>query len=229
MLNAFRGRLRAGTSLLRSAALLFCLSVSVGAQATGTITGVVVDGNGDPVPHARVRLAEDMRAMDLSKTFPAGDDGRFVISNVRWGTYTVQAMKPEDGYPDPFVLIYRYHVSQPTVTVAAATPTAEVTVPIGPKAGSLLVRAVDGATGKELGPATLTLRRRDDPRVAIQLEAASDAVLVPAAAPLMIAVHVDGYADWYYPGVGPQALAKPLTLGAGEEKSLDIKLAPLPK
>jgi len=204
-------------------------AIFLAAQTVGTINGVVIDPDGNPVPDARVRLADaPVRAMNIEKTTPTGTDGKFVIGNVKWGTYTLQAMKPEEGYPDPFVLMYRYHVVQPTATVSPAQPVADIVVPIGPKAGQLRISIADAATGKELDSATMTLVRRDDEFVKTSIPVAGAPVLVPAETLLVIAIHVDGYSDWYYPGRTVRGLAEPISLGSGEQKTLRVRLQPLP-
>ena len=68
--------------------LLCCLLVPAGvalAQGTGTVSGTIIDSNGDPLPGASVRL------VDTQLGASSNVDGEYTIGAVTPGTYTVAA------------------------------------------------------------------------------------------------------------------------------------------
>ena len=83
--------LKATKSLLLLVACCLCLSFTVLAQTTGSISGQVKDEKGAVMPNATVTLRNV--ATNLSRTAQTDDDGRYRFSNVEVGEYelTVEA------------------------------------------------------------------------------------------------------------------------------------------
>jgi len=213
--------------------VLICLLLTaffqpiLAAQIGGTITGIVINENLDPVPLARVRLATSpVRPMDTSITYGADEQGRFIIPNVEWGTYTLQAMKPDEGYPDTFLVFYRYHVDQPTATVSPAQPFVDVTIPIA-KGGRILATVIDAVTGHAVDSAKLTMYLMASTPLSASFPADSPDILATAGIVFEIGVHADGYVDWFYPDLATRSSATHITLKPGERFSFTAKLKPL--
>jgi hypothetical protein len=211
---------------------LLALSVPLGltAQMSGTITGVILNENLQPVPHDRVRLADNpVGPMNTEITYGSDDAGRFVIPNVKWGSYTLQGMKVDDGYPDTFLLFYRYHVAQPTVTLSPDEPLADVVVPIGPKAGRILPVVTDAATGAAIDSSEITLYMSGSVPLSASFPGDSKNILAPASIVFSIGVHAKGYADWYYPGVATRGAAGNVNLKPSEQLNFNVRLQALPR
>ena len=199
-------------------------------MGTGVITGAVLDGNGQPVVGATVRLADaPVRAIDLDRATTAVTDerGKFVISGVKWGIYTLQAMKPEDGYPDPFVQFYRPAGAQPTVSISEYRPNEDVIVPIGPKAGSVEITVKDAVTGKPVGGAEARLRRWRAPFYSVSVPA-DGKVVIPSGVGIDLEVHAEGYEEWHYFSSGNGVKPGALEMAPGEKRIVEVRLRPLP-
>src|SRR5436190_15679532 len=80
--------------LLRLVLLLLAMPVLLLAQATGTITGSVVDSSGAVVPDARV-IATNV-GTKLARTVVTDDGGQYVLPLLAIGTYEVRVEK--DGF-----------------------------------------------------------------------------------------------------------------------------------
>jgi hypothetical protein len=73
--------------LMLASAILICLSISVLAQTTGSISGVVKDQKGAIVPKASVTLREV--TTNSSRTVASDDEGRYRFNNLPVGDYEV--------------------------------------------------------------------------------------------------------------------------------------------
>jgi hypothetical protein len=69
--------------LMLASAILVCLSVSVVAQTTGSISGVVKDEKGAIIPKASVTLREV--TTNNSRTTATDDEGRYRFNNLPVG------------------------------------------------------------------------------------------------------------------------------------------------
>ena len=148
--------------LLGSALLLG----SAWAQVHGTVTGTVLDEMGKPLVKARVRVVEKTpfaghRPIQFYET---DSNGHFLIGHVPWGTYIVVGGKEDAGYPNTQFAFYS-NLAVPTVVLTPDSPTVDVDLRFGPKAGILEVAPVtDEATGKEIRSAAIApdcCRRQD--------------------------------------------------------------------
>lgn len=70
------------------------LSAGVAAAQVGSVTGLVVDGLGEPVEGARVSLHNETGCAGYVLT---GPDGAYLFEEVAVGVYTVRAGKPQVG------------------------------------------------------------------------------------------------------------------------------------
>jgi Carboxypeptidase regulatory-like domain len=205
------------------------LSGSAFAQTTGTISGVVVDENGQPLPKALVRIAETKpfygsRVLDFYET---DKDGRFLIEHVPWGTYAVMAKKEDSGYAD-MGFAFESNLAVPIVMLAPAFPKLDITVPLGPKAGKLdLVSLTDAETGKDLlESGAITLRRVQNPKFFMTTSTKTlRPFFVPANTDVSIEIAARGYKAWPGPDQAEQGRIR---LKPEEILKLEIKLQPDP-
>ncbi|HZS26727.1 MAG TPA: carboxypeptidase-like regulatory domain-containing protein [Candidatus Angelobacter sp.] len=168
-------------------------------QEAGTISGIVEDETGKPVPNAKVHIAEKAagsahRAIQMHE---ADSNGKFTISHVPWGTYVVMAGKESDGYPDTLTAFYS-NLKIPTVTLGPLFPTASVIVHIGPRAGLLdIASVVDAITGKSLLlSSSVTLRHADNPNFFISTSTSAKDIMVPSQTAVTIEIDARGYRPW---------------------------------
>ena len=72
--------------------LIFCFTaIAFGQETTGSIGGTVKDPNGAVIPNATVTVKSTGTTAGFSRTLTSDSDGRFQVSNVLPGTYTVTA------------------------------------------------------------------------------------------------------------------------------------------
>ena len=116
---------------------------SVCAQDRGIVTGTVLDEHGSPVVKAKVLITEKgtpfmHRVLQFHET---DADGHFRVAHVPWGTYIVTVGKEDAGYADTGLGLYCSN-AYPIVVLTEDSPTDDVTLRIGPKAGVLAVAPV---------------------------------------------------------------------------------------
>lgn len=200
------------------------LSSSASAANGGSVTGIVLDNQGSPVPGAKV-LALELRSSPhrLLKFHLADAGGRFSIQDLPWGTYSMWAGREEKGYPElpsPFYL----HGSLPTVTLRPTSPSTSVTIRLGPKAGAIeAVGLVDSKTGRQV-TGVITLQRGADRESIMQASTTQKPILIPSETEVRVAVAASGYKGW--PASGGPNVAGTLQLRPEEGVELAVKLAP---
>ena len=74
---------------LRTLAVMLALALSISAQESGQISGVLHDQSGAVVPGAKVTATET--GTGLSRTATSGADGTYLLPNLRPTTYTLTA------------------------------------------------------------------------------------------------------------------------------------------
>jgi hypothetical protein len=131
------------------------------------------------------------------------------------------------GYPS-FTADFYATSPCPVVSITADSPAQNILIRVGPKAGILHVeRIVDAVTAKPLRYASIWLQRLDN-HGSVLLEAKADN-FVPATTKVLVKIVLDGYSDWWYPGVPDPDRAIPLELKPGETISAIVALQPLPR
>jgi hypothetical protein len=200
-------------------ALLFLIE-ALYASSTGSISGTVLDENGNTVSGAKVEAVNARNGFQGAvRYFRTNDDGRFQIEGLPLGDYRVFAKKEEDGYPDMSSAFYSDNVF-PTAVLTETNPAAEMLVRLLPKAGILTGSVVDAVTRKPLNPA-LHFRRAQN--LKLFLTAGTEPafrVLVPSDVPVTLEISVPGYLRWHYHGK--------LELKPGETMNLDVQMIPSP-
>jgi hypothetical protein len=134
--------------------LLLAISFLARAQNTeireGIIQGVVLDDFGNPLSGAKVHaelkgvpMAEKIRYVETD------ENGFFLIDQLEFGTYYVDAKNEEEGYGDSGASFFN---DQPDLTaqISAQHRIADVVINLGPKAGRLTGTISDAATGKPI-------------------------------------------------------------------------------
>src|SRR5882757_1474121 len=76
-----------GTYLLVAILLCFASTQILSAQDTGTLTGLVTNASGAPVPQANITVKNN--ATGMSQSVIANQNGNFTVPNLAPGTYTV--------------------------------------------------------------------------------------------------------------------------------------------
>jgi hypothetical protein len=199
--------------------------LSLWAQSGGSVKGVVVDETGKPLAGAEVHIAEKKSFVGhrLIQIYETNNDGRFLIDNVSWGTYVVMVGKEDAGYPDTKLAFYS-NLAAPTVILAPESPSADVIVKIGPKAGVLdLDPVTDVVTGKKIDSATITLRRTQNPDLFLTTSAAGGRLLVPSRTDVTIEIAAPTYKPWPLDGEKSEGQMRLLPQ---EVRKLQVRLHP---
>ncbi len=193
----------------------------------GTIAGIVLNEDGDPVYHAHICLSVSIRRNETNtncRVSMSNDGGTFAIEHVKPGTYGLFAIKQEDGYS------IENQQSGQLVNITANQPYANITIHMKPKGGVLLGAVKDAVTGKPIEHPNVQY-------IALDGEAAGGwlgdrgngqfRVVVPAATDVVLIVQARGYKGWIY--IDPNNPSRPvLRLAPGEQKQFNIVLEPLP-
>lgn len=196
------------------------------AQGNGAITGTVLDENGSPVLKAKVHIAEKgvffgHRVLQFHET---DADGHFRIGHVPWGTYIVMVGKEDAGYPDTNFAFYSNN-AYPIALLSEDSPTDEVTLKLGPKAGVLKVDPVtDAVTGKEIRLASVTLKRSERLDFSISASASQGRFLIPPLTDVLVEITAEGYKPW--PGPDHAATDGRIFLHPEEVYKLQVTLQP---
>jgi hypothetical protein len=221
-----KGKIAKGPATrLRSASVLVLLflAATIGAQDTGngSIRGTVVDEKGAPVPGVKVNadtMDGRMRGT-LVRYVDTDSSGHFLVDRLAWGKYRLFTIKKDAGYPNTAFSFYAGHVSPATtVTLTPTTPTAEVRIQLGPRAGVVIGSVVSAQDGAPVN-ASFKLTRIASPNEWFSTSVAPIyRVLLPASTDVLLEVSAPGFKTWT-PG-------HPLRLEAGAEMHLDIQLEP---
>jgi hypothetical protein len=203
---------------------------------SGAIEGIVITNGGEPVSKARVYVMRlsDSNFVGRRNVMTANDLGRFSLSNLPDGEYTIRAFKEEDGYPD--LTFYFYSAAYdamkwPRVTVTNGNTVQDVVVHVpSPKCGRLLITVIDAETNKTIRDAEVSLTHEGTPQTlfrpgATKTDGSFD-LLIPPAVPIDLKVSAPGYRDWYYKTDGSKGQAKTLLLASDTTKELNVILQP---
>lgn len=198
------------------------------AQESGVVQGRVIDEHGAPIDGAQVHLAErnERPGPHLLNIHETDAHGQFIFEHMPLGPYSIIVNDAKDGYAD-MTFAFNSNLQVPTITLTSETPTAAVTVRLGPKAGLLRLSAIDAITGKELTGA-VTLRRAANPDLYVTTSTTERPILVPSTTRVTISVGAEGYQDWYYPGVADPTRSRSIELNPEETMQVRAYLTRLP-
>lgn len=192
-----------------------------GTERAGTIKGLVLNPEGQPVSQATVFAERENFLKGLMRFAKTDEQGRFVITGLEPRAYKVYASKEEAGYPLP---ISAFHTGGSVliqqVDVYEGQVTSDVVIHLAPKAAELAGHVTNAATKGRIDRAQITLRRADNPNyyyVTGLKWPGTFKVLVPTE-PFTIEVSAPGYEKKHL---------SPLQLKQGEVKRLNISLRPV--
>lgn len=224
-------------------AIVFLLSAIFPTQAQryGSIRGIVVNEDGNPVKGAGViatstgPMAERPLATRLAKRHLTNDAGNFVIEGLQFDEYVVTAYKEDEDYPELFGAWLQFYKkpAEPTVKLTMQVPAATVVIRLGPKAGVLAGEISNASTGAPIHAcAGFKLLSAPDFDTGYQVSS-HYRLLIPADADITLKFWWDGYKPSYYP-TGDQKVADTgafhptpsIRLKPGEEKTINIQLQP---
>lgn len=161
----------------------------------GTISGVVVDMEGDPVSQAdvSVRRRNSLTGPDIPAQ--ADKQGRFTVTRLEAETYQISASKEEDGYPEASTATFyagtKAIIQQ--ITLNENEVSSGNVIRVGPKALKLFGRVVDAVTKRPVNGVRITMRRVDNPGAFFQTGVhGSFRILVPQV-PITVEVSAPGY------------------------------------
>ena len=190
--------------------------VAAFASEKGSISGIVVNEMGTPVPGAKVYVRDMHRAsMKAVEYFDADQNGNFKISDLPFGEYRVSAKKEEQNYADTGWAFHGNHQS-PVTVLSKQEPRSYVIVKLPPPAGVLQIVVMGGTSSDKLKNASLNLARVEDPKKFLSCSANTVfPTFIPSNVPVTVEVTAPGY-----PGE--------LTMKRNETLRLDVRLQPDP-
>jgi len=208
--------------LLIVCTLSSCLAV---AQASGHITGTVLDQDGELVSDAKLCLAVRSGASQTINCDVARSDknGQFQIDNLKNGTYYVFAVNDAKGYS----IQNQSPGEQVVLTPADASP--QITISLHSPGGILRVAVTDKFTGQPVKNGWVSyLSLEGEASGSSVFSSGSDGqiiVTIPTELDLVVIVSAKGYKGWVY--TDPSNPARPvLRLHSAESRTLDVQLEP---
>jgi Carboxypeptidase regulatory-like domain len=198
-------------------------------EGYGTISGRVLDVDGEPVENVIVTAENPALPVRNLPRAETNRDGEFTIAGLTPGRYELYAKKEEDGYPRTEFNLYDVGLPNTEVTVYSQQTAQGITVRLGPKAALLTGQVVDAVTRQPLKHADITVRRVDMPNrflrtgLALPVELGEFKLLVPSVA-FTVKVTETGYKDWYYKSADEGQTTSSLLLAPNTTKHLLIAL-----
>lgn len=190
-----------------------------------TISGQVLDESGRAVRGVSVcaiPTVNDRPEKGVS-CGTSGDDGKFLIRARETGTFKLMYEKMSEGYVPQRWAFYRHpSIVMPEITVNDESPAASALVTLGPRAGALTGKALDGSTNLPLENIQVTLCRSAD-----RTNCYRDTIksgdgkfrLMTSPEAFTVRIASDGFEDWIGP-VGTASQAAPMFVASGD--SLDL-------
>jgi hypothetical protein len=230
------------------------LSASLAVAGTGKLTGTVVDDHGLPEKHLVLEAWPlDMPSMGTALQAETDENGHFSITiivgrdeggkayGLRWAVYPHHEFGGTGYYPPNNHFYRTEHSNWQEVDVTPEAPDAAVEIKLGPKAGALMGKVTDALTGAPIKPyANVVVAWASEPatfmgtntELAGEIDPATGSwkyhgtiqgkyrILVPPDTELTLkaTAMAKGYKPYQYHGV--------ITVGAGQDRVLDIQLQP---
>jgi len=214
-----------------SIAVIIVLAASSALAGTAKISGTVVDQNGAPVPHFTVELASSeggwMGGIPQALTDDQGHFSKTVVNGYAWdgspyGHHWAVSPYDEKNYYPRLTHFYETADNQPAqVELPSENSEGHVVVKLGPKAGAITGHVTDALSGSILMP-YFEFERVADPSRRMGIRMGDPfRILLPSNTEVKFVVQMEGYKPWTYPGT--------ISVGPGQDLTLDIKLEPLSK
>jgi hypothetical protein len=189
----------------------------------GRITGIVVNKDGQLMDHATVctRTTSGDSSWTNCSTY-TNPDGRFEIEQLKVGTYSVFAIKEDEGYATA------NQGPGQTIAITNEQPFAVVTIRMSPNGGILAFSVKDKTTGKPIPEVTMTYQAVDATGSGSGRYPSDFRLTLPTATDLIVVVSAKGYKSWFY--TDPSDSSRPVVrLDPGEERVVDVELVQSPK
>ena len=216
--------------LYLSAVFLLLVSTACFGQATqvprqvksGMVEGVVVDGDGKPLPDATLTSYTQAKGVTRDvMQYQVNENGEFSL-RLPEGKVWLSAHKESEGYPYAFFAFYLMPGQVfPTVEVKPGETIKGVVVRVGVKAAHLNYEVVDEHGKSVLGRFIFTRLDQTEPFSTSVL--AKDDLLVPPA-PFRVTFEAKGYKPWHYGGDQCRGKEGVISLKSGEVLNLTIRL-----
>lgn len=209
--------------LLSAATACFAQAPQVTAEIKwGTVEGIVIDGEGKPLPGATVTSSTDARGATRDvMQHQVNGNGRFSL-HLPAGKVWLLAHKDSEGYPYAFFAFYLMPRQEfPTVEIKSGETTKGVVVRVGIKAAHLNYEVVDEDGKQVLGRFIFSRLDQTEPYSTSAL--AKDDLLVPPA-PFRATFEAKGFKPWHYGGDNWRGKEGIISLKSGEALNLTIRL-----
>ena len=212
------------------------LTIQPSGKNSAAIKGIVTTSGGQPVSNAMVYASRLGNSERLTRRNSVTTDaqGRFSLSNLPDGEYTIRASKEEDGYPDLTFSFYSAAysaVNWPQITIVNGTTVEDVIVHLAsPKCGRLLITVIDAQTNKKIRDGQVSLNHEGNPKTLLisgtNRPDDSFNLLVPPDVVVDLKVSAPGYRDWHYNTDSPKGETKTLRVAPDTTKELNVSLQP---
>jgi hypothetical protein len=206
-------------------------------KKSAAIKGIVTTSGGQPVSKAMVyaiRLGNNDDRRTRRDSVKTDEAGRFSLSNLPDGEYSILAFKEEDGYPDLTFAFYSAayeDVNWPKISIVNETTVEDVIVHLAsPKCGRIVITVVDAQTNKKIRDAEVSLNHEGNPKTLLisgtNRPDDSFNLLVPPDVVVDLKVSAPGYRDWHYNTDRSKHETRPLQVAADTTKELSVALQP---
>ena len=186
----------------------------------GRITGTVLNAEGQPIANANVciSVAETHNTLCF---WLADQAGQFEIAQLPMGSFVVSALKEQDGYSG------QNNGPEQKAVLTLQEPTANVTIRLGAKGGTLIASVRDSVTGKPVDNIRVIWIAATDERTGRGESGGYQhghvRLNLPTTSEVIVFITARGYKPWFYNDAvnGPS-----LQLASGEQKTIDVALEP---
>jgi hypothetical protein len=190
---------------------------------SGSIEGIVLDGNGVPLGHAvTYALPEQNMLKPISVT--ADETGRFLLKDVPAGIVYISAFKESAGYPYNFFSFFIMPGERmPKVEVKSGETTKDVVVQLGAKAAHLSIEITDNQ-GQPLDRDVQLIFTRPDIPGNFQTSAKASKSLQVPPVPFRLTAEAAGYETWHYGGAKWEDKEGLISLKSEESFNVSIQM-----
>lgn len=197
------------------------------------ITGRVFDESNQGVERVRVcAIPADYPKVPQVQCALSDAKGNFLIRTGRPSQYRIIAEKSAAGYQSPQHEFYRNPALPPPaeVTLSETNPTANFSIPLGPKNGALAGRVSDATTGLAVENVRFSMCHVSNPRLCYGTVIKNSEGAFKVAAPhvpFTLKITAEGYEEWWAPnGLGKN---NSMTVPSGTQIELSCTLSRKPE